>query len=104
MWAASSGSENWFIYWSMVKKGAYAIGIFIGTASAVYFGFDANADPINSPNSASTLLWLACLYSVIPALFKFVAMPLLWNYPLTEEKVIEVQEEIAAQRAAAAAT
>ena len=38
---------------------------------------------------------LACVYSVIPALFKFVGMPLLWMYPLTEEKVSEVQAKIA---------
>ena len=37
---------------------------------------------------------LACTYSVIPALFKFVGMPLLWIYPLTREKLRDVQEEI----------
>jgi len=52
-------------------------------------------DPITNPNSPNTLLWLAIFYSVIPALFKFVAIPLLWSYPLTEEKVREIQSEIA---------
>ena len=37
---------------------------------------------------------LACTYSVIPALFKFVSMPLLWIYPLTEEKLHDVQADI----------
>ena len=45
---------------------------------------------------------LAVTYSVIPALFKFVAMPLLWNYPLTEEKVAEIQREIATENASKA--
>ena len=37
---------------------------------------------------------LACVYSVIPALFKFVAIPLLWNYSLTEDKVTEIQSDL----------
>jgi Na+/melibiose symporter-like transporter len=41
---------------------------------------------------------LACLYSVVPALFKFVAMPLLWSYPLTEERLEEIQHEITAKK------
>ena len=40
------------------------------------------------------LLMLAILYSVVPAMFKFVAMPLLWKYPLTEAKLAEIQAEI----------
>ena len=101
---AQTGEQRagaYFAIWSMVKKLAYAVGIFVGTTSAVYFGFNANADPLHSPNTWTALIWLACLYSVIPAVFKFVAMPLLWKYPLTEEKVLEVQEEIRRQRAAA---
>ena len=34
---------------------------------------------------------LACTYSVIPALFKFIGMPLLWIYPLSEHDLREVQ-------------
>ena len=101
---AQTGEQRagaYFAIWSMVKKAAYAVGIFIGTTSAVYFGFDANADPLSGANTWMALIWLACLYSVIPAVFKFVAMPLLWKYPLTEEKLEEVQEEIRKQRAAA---
>ena len=84
----------YFSIWSMTRKAAYAIGITVGTGSAVYFGFDSLADPMKTTNTDFSLLMLACLYSVIPALFKFVAMPLLWNYPLTEERLIEIQAEI----------
>ena len=73
----------------------------IGTGAAVLFGFDSLADPVNNPNSSESLLWLACLYSVIPAMFKFVAMPLLWNYPLTEARLAEVQKEIQAESGSA---
>ncbi len=80
--------------WSMVRKAAYALGIAIGLWLVVYWDFDALADPRTAPNSEFALLMLACTYSVIPALFKFIGMPLLWIYPLTEKKLAEVQADI----------
>ena len=92
----------YFSIWSMVRKGAYAVGAGVGLGIVVAFGFNSLADPKSGTNSEFTLLMVACVYSVIPALFKFVGMPLLWHYPLTEEKVKEVQEEIKARQANAA--
>jgi len=63
----------------------------------VFWGFDSLADPGNSTNTPFWLLMLAVTYSIIPAMFKFVAMPLLWNYPLTEERVADVQAQILTQ-------
>ena len=79
--------------WSMTKKGAYAFGIFIGLALVEFWGFDALADPRDTTNTAFALLMLACAYSVIPALFKFIGMPFLWVYPLTAEKLRAAQME-----------
>ncbi len=85
----------YFSIWSMVRKGAYALGVTIGLSLVVWFGFDAQADPRNTTNSEFSLLMLACVYSVFPALFKFIGVPLLWSYPLTEAKLREVQAKIA---------
>lgn len=98
---ARSGQQRagaYFSIWSMTRKAAYAIGLVIGTTSAVFFGFNSLADPFNTTNTPEALLWLACLYSVIPALFKFVAMPFLWDYQLTETRVREIQREIQLQQ------
>ncbi len=84
----------YFSIWGMTRKLAYAVGLFVGANLVVIFGFDSLADPLNTTNTAFALLMLAVTYSVIPALFKFVAMPLLWHYSLTEERVAEIQEEI----------
>ena len=81
----------YFSIWSMVRKGTYALGVTIGLSLAVAFGFDSLADPRSTTNSEFTLLMVACIYSVIPAVFKFIGMPFLWIYPLTEEKLKEVQ-------------
>lgn len=88
----------YFSIWSMVRKGAYALGITVGTSLAVWFGFNSLADPHGTTNTTFSLFMLACLYSVVPALFKFVAMPLLWSYPLTEERLQEIQHEITAKK------
>ncbi len=93
---------SYFSIWLMTRKLAYALGLFVGTNVVVFFGFNSLADPMNTTNTAFALIMLACCYSVVPALFKFVAIPLLWNYPLTEEKLAEIQTEIASAEASPA--
>jgi Na+/melibiose symporter-like transporter len=86
----------------MVRKSALAFGIFAGTGLAAWFGFDPRANPMETTNTTYALLMLAILYSIVPAVFKFVAMPFLWNYQLTEARVREVQAEIVAKASGAA--
>jgi len=85
----------YFSIWTMTRKIAYAAGLASAGIAVGWIAFDSLADPISAPNSENSLLWLAIFYSVIPALFKFVAIPLLWSYPLTEAKVRSIQAEIA---------
>lgn len=101
---ATTGKQRagaYFSIWSMITKGAYALGIAIGLHLVVFWGFDSLADPLDTTNSDFSLFMLACTYSIIPATFSLVGVPLLWKYPLTEEKVAEVQAEIAAKNRAA---
>ena len=90
----------YFSIWTMTRKLAYALGLVVGTSAAAYVGFSSLVDPFTDPNPANVLLWLACLYSIVPAIFKFIAIPMLWNYSLTEEKLAEVQAEIEGKPAA----
>ncbi len=85
---------KYFSIWTMTRKLAYALGLVVGTTAATIVGFNSLADPIENPNSMYSLLWLACLYSIVPAVFKFVAIPMLWSYPLNEEKLGEIQKDI----------
>jgi len=98
--SAQTGKRQGGVYfsiWTMTRKLAYALGLVVGTTVATIVGFNSLADPINAPNTWSSLLWLACLYSIVPAMFKFVAIPILWKYPLTEERLKDIQKEIAAK-------
>jgi Na+/melibiose symporter-like transporter len=99
--SARTGEQRaglYFSIWGLLKKGAAAAGGAVGLAGAAVFGFDPIADPAaaGTPegNSASSLLWLALLYSIIPALIKFIALPFIWNYPLTEARQRRIRARI----------
>ena len=56
----------YFSIWTMTRKLAYALGLVVGTTAATIVGFNSLADPIGDPNTAYSLIWLACLYSIVP--------------------------------------
>lgn len=72
----------YFSLWGMVNKGAVALGVFLSTNGVALFGFD----PVAATNSEEAKTALAWLYSIIPAAIACIALPLLWNYPLTKER------------------
>jgi GPH family glycoside/pentoside/hexuronide:cation symporter len=101
---AQTGQQRagaYFSIWSMIRKLAYALGVTVATTLVVWSGFDSLADPLDSTNSAFSLLVLTCAYSVVPALFKLLTIPILWNYELTEERVSELQAQAGDKFAAA---
>ena len=82
----------------MTKKGGTALGGALGLAAVPFFGFDPQADPTLAGtvggNATNSLIWLALLYSIIPAGFKIVALPFIWRYPLTEARQIRIRQRI----------
>jgi Na+/melibiose symporter-like transporter len=99
--SARTGEQRaglYFSVWGLLKKGANALGGAIGLAAAAFFGFDPLADPALAGtaegNSDSALLWLALLYSIVPAGFKFIALPFIWKYPLTEARQVRIRERL----------
>jgi Na+/melibiose symporter-like transporter len=74
----------------MVNKAAVALGVFLATNAAAWFGFD----PGSAANTETAKLALACLYSIIPAGIACVALPLLWKYPLTRERQARMRRHI----------
>ena len=91
--SARTGEQRagmYFSLWGMLLKGGVAVGGALALLLVDIFGFDATADPAlaHTPegNSSLSLIVLALAYSIIPAGLKFVALPFIWRYPLTEER------------------
>ncbi len=99
--SARTGQQRaglYFSVWGMLKKGGGALGGALGLAAVQFFGFDPTADPTtagtDAGNSAASLVWLAVLYSIIPAGFKILALPFIWGYPLTATRQRQIRERI----------
>ena len=80
----------YFSLWGMVNKGGVALGVFLSTNLAAWYGFNPSAEE----NTEAAKFALACLYSVIPAFLACLSLPLLWNYPLTKERQQRMRSHI----------
>jgi Na+/melibiose symporter-like transporter len=92
----------YFSIWGMVIKGAAGVGTALATAGAGYFAFDPTcASPALARegatclNSETAITALAAFYSIIPALVALFSVPLLWRYPITEERQQRLRAQIA---------
>jgi Na+/melibiose symporter-like transporter len=92
----------YFAMWGMVVKGAAGVGTALATAGAGYFGFDPTCaspalirESATCTNSAGAIFALANFYSIVPAIVAVAAVPLLWRYPVTEERQKRLRAQIA---------
>lgn len=99
--SARTGQQRaglYFSVWGMLKKGGVAVGSAIALLVIGLFGFDATADPslrgTVDGNSGVSLLVLTLSYSIIPAGLKFLAIPFIWRYPLTEKRQVRIRERL----------
>ncbi len=86
------------IYWWMVKFGLAFAGLFSGLVmKAVHF--DANA----STQVAGAITGIRIAYTVLPIVGTLLAIAVMWNYDLSEEKSKEVRRKIEERKALAGA-
>lgn len=83
------------IYWWMVKFGFAIAGLLTGLIMSVV---SFKAGSISQPEGAITGLRL--FFSGIPILGTLLAIRVMWNYDLTEEKVKIIKTKLASMRAA----
>lgn len=81
------------IYWWTVKLGQ-ALALIIGGAVLSWVGFDGNA----ATQSAETITQLRIADIVIPSVTAALAILVMWNYDLTEEKAREIKAELESKR------
>lgn len=81
------------IYWWMVKLGQ-AIALVLGGLVLKLVGFDQNA----VTQSVETLTNLRIADIVVPAVTAALAIWVMWNYSLTEERAHEIKEQLVERR------
>ncbi|MFK7905860.1 MAG: MFS transporter [Chitinophagales bacterium] len=81
------------IYWWMVKLGQ-ALALILGGLVLKVVGFDQNS----VTQTAETMINLRIADIVIPVVTAAIAMVVMWNYDLTEDRAKEIKEELVLRR------
>jgi glycoside/pentoside/hexuronide:cation symporter, GPH family len=82
------------IYWWMVKFGFAIAGLLTGVIMSLV-GFDTSA----ATNADSAITGLRLFFSGLPMLGTLIAMWVMWDYDLTEEKATQIKKELEARKA-----
>lgn len=81
------------IFWWMVKLGQ-GIALVLGGLILSLVGFDQNA----TVQTAQTITNLRLADILVPALTAALAIWVMWGYDLTEERAVEIKEELINRR------
>ncbi len=81
---------------TMSQKIGWALSAFIALHLMSFAGFEANVIPTEKVKDS-----IVSLMSIFPAALGVVALVIFYFYPLTDKRVAEINEELAARRAAA---
>jgi GPH family glycoside/pentoside/hexuronide:cation symporter len=82
------------IYWWVVKFG-FAVAGLLSYMILDLIKFDGNLDA----QAPDTIFWLRFCFSAIPIAGTLIAILYMWNYGLTEERIKEIQAELAKRKA-----
>lgn len=78
-----------FALWSMATKFAQALAVGVGLPLVAALGFDPAAV------TAAGVFALKVIYAWLPIVFKLTAVALVWNFSLTERRLLAVQRRLA---------
>ena len=81
------------VYWWMVKLGT-AVALLTSGAVLSWVGFDENA----TSQTVETMTKLRIADILIPCIAGLLAIVVMWNYDITEEKAHEIREELVLRR------
>jgi glycoside/pentoside/hexuronide:cation symporter, GPH family len=81
-----------FALWSMATKFAQALAVGVGLPLVTFMGFD----PGQLTDSGQ--IALTVIYAWLPIVFKLIAIALVWNFALTERRLVTIQMRLAGRR------
>lgn len=82
------------IYWWVVKFG-FSVAALLSYLILGWINFDGNL----SQQTPETLFWLRFFFSAIPIGGTLIAILFMWNYDISEEKVKDIQAQLAKRKA-----
>ena len=83
------------IYWLMVKFGFAVAGLLSGLIMSLV-GFEPNA----AEQPEGVVFWLRVVYSVLPIIGTLLAIYVMRNYDISENRAKEIREELEARKSA----
>lgn len=93
----ASGQQRtglYFAVWGMAIKLSVALGVLLGTWLPATFGFNPSAPQ----HTDSALFFLMAVYGWLPFIIMVLAIPLLWNFPITRDRQRMLRVQIEARR------
>ncbi len=81
-----------FSAWSFAQKATASVGGAIAMFGLALWGFDATPGAVNGE---SEMFGLRFLFSTFPSLFFLTGALIVWKYPITEERLAQIQSELA---------
>ncbi|MBT4162996.1 MAG: hypothetical protein HOE54_16945, partial [Gammaproteobacteria bacterium] len=80
--------------YSFTAKLSGSLGGSIGLFGLAFIGFNSVTPELNTPVQ---LFGLKFLFAVVPSIFFLGACAIIWRYPITEERHVEMRRELEAQ-------
>jgi glycoside/pentoside/hexuronide:cation symporter, GPH family len=83
----------YFSLWGMAIKLAIGLGVFLGTSLPAFYGFE----PSMAAHSQATEFALMRIYGWLPCFIMLLGFPIMWHFPITQEKQQELRSQIEAR-------
>ena len=88
-------SALFFSTWSFTQKMTASVGSWIALTALAWVGFNTGPDAYND---SSQLFGLRLLFSSMSSIFYFVAVAIIWKYPITEQEHSKIRENLDKQK------
>lgn len=79
-----------------IAKTVSSLAAVVSGGILVMTGFDASLEGNQAPE---TIQWMRILFVAVPVVGFFIAMYLIWRYPLTQQSIEEIQDELEKRKA-----
>jgi len=84
-----------FSTWSFTQKMAASLGSWLALTALALVGFNTSPE---ASNNSDQLFGLSLLFSSMASIFFFIAIAIIWKYPITEDFHLEIRKSLEKQK------